>query len=64
MNAYLTLNVADMPEVLWSMMHQMAETLRAAADEEPHAHTQQRLLQLADQFEAGCHAVEWPEQES
>jgi len=60
----VSIDIAALPETLWSLCHQLADVLREAALEEAEEYTQKRLLELADEFEAGGNSIRWPEHES
>ena len=47
-----SITIADIPEVMWQLRHEMAEILRDAAREED-ALTAKRLNAIASGFEAG-----------
>lgn len=53
MNAYLTLDIKNIPELIFEVRREMARVLREEADTEADPRMARRLRELSDRFEAG-----------
>ena len=51
--ASVVIDVRNMPEVVWTLRHEMAKILREVADAEVSNSVAARLREVADRFEAG-----------
>ena len=48
----ITVDIKNMPEVIWAVRREMAKILREEADDEMHRYFARKLRSLANRFEA------------